>query len=822
MFLEINQNPESQVSFLQSGFLQQNWQWILGTFVCIFVIWRLFTRKVKRVNKSSNLDISSKGINYSSSKTSITSEQAETTGYINVDEDDKDEYTEYQNYLESKQKIHDDTTGNKSGNPSKSADQHPSPNEVSDKSKQNEPEVAKKVLVQDLNPERTTQQVRTAVIETTTIVSQPTLEYAGFHFIGYDPRRLQGHVQQLDFPYLVLPEPNSIITIPRKGRIGRQGYKDADFHKYLSTTFGQNFEVDDSMQISVNSRAIYSPDIAVIDTTDTLNLFIDIEIDEPYEGTNDVEKRKAIHYQGSDDVRDSIYSNNGWIVIRFAEIQVHQNPTGCCRYIADLISKIKPEFVIPDSLKNAGAIRLIQRWTKEEAEIFSKNRKREKYLGIDSFGVVPETKVVFVTKPTEEVKLIETVPNFPSSKRELQPDKTVASTPINALTIKHTTLPVLVPYKIKDEWSIYDLNDKKLLNERFEECYLLDDTFHYSRSCVVVKGNKYAIVTSLRQAQNCVWYDSLKHTKVLNYLIVKINSKYGIVSDLNEVLLQPVYDNAEEIARGVVKISGGGRVGVFDTYSKSVAVPLAYDDVLSLNESVAVVKINDKLRLFDVDIKKFIDNELLRYKHIDVFQNGYSLCYRDDRYFLLYKNGTEYEFPACKYKMVRSGNIIWTLTESYDINIFCERELRCTITDKVVDRIPSIKVIYDKYIDIGSHSMKYNHTTRIAVFDIDGNKLTESEIIRLDNRIKLEKESKLISTLLKDTLWTIEGNRLYYGKELKYTAPIEIENHEFLDLSKFYCGFALLSIIWDVDPEFGVRSENVGYIDTSGNKYWKD
>jgi uncharacterized protein (TIGR02145 family) len=456
MFLQINQNPGSEVSVLQSGLLQQNWHWILGTFVCIFVIWRLFTRKRKRPNTPSNLDISSKAINYSNSKTSITSEQEKTTGDVKMDGDDKDEYTEYQNYLESQQKNYADSNRSKLEKLSESADKHSFSIGVSGKSKQNEPEDVKKVLVQDLNSEHTTQRVRPAVIETITVVSQPTKENAGVHFIGYDPRSLEVHVQQLNFPYLVLPQPNSIVTFPQKGRIGRQGYKDADFHKYLSTTFGEYFNVDDCMLISANSGAMYSPDIALMDTTDTLNLMIDIEIDEPYEGTNDVEKRKAIHYKGCDDMRDSIYSNNGWIVIRFAEIQVHQNPAGCCRYIADVISKIKPEFVIPDSLKNTGAIRPTLRWTKEEAEILSKKREREKYLGIDSFGVTPESRVICVTKPTEEDKPIEGVQKSLSGDMDSQPVIPVFLTPKKNIDSVNVTEAKSKPTSITANESLHE------------------------------------------------------------------------------------------------------------------------------------------------------------------------------------------------------------------------------------------------------------------------------------------------------------------------------------------------------------------------------
>ena len=76
-----------------------------------------------------------------------------------------------------------------------------------------------------------------------------------------------------------------------------------------------------------------------------INIFLDIEIDEPYEGINDIKNRKPTHFRFADVNRNNEFKNRGWIVVRFAEIQIHQNPDGCCRFIADVIKSIYPQFV---------------------------------------------------------------------------------------------------------------------------------------------------------------------------------------------------------------------------------------------------------------------------------------------------------------------------------------------------------------------------------------------------------------------------------------------------------------------------------------------
>lgn len=121
-----------------------------------------------------------------------------------------------------------------------------------------------------------------------------------------------------------------------------------------------------------------------------MNIFLDIEIDEPYEGINDINNRKATHFQLSDVNRNNEFKNRGWIVVRFAEIQIHQNPNGCCRFIADVIKSIYPQFTIPQELMSVKHIEPVQQWTKETALDWSRQKYREKYLGISQFGYIPE------------------------------------------------------------------------------------------------------------------------------------------------------------------------------------------------------------------------------------------------------------------------------------------------------------------------------------------------------------------------------------------------------------------------------------------------
>jgi hypothetical protein len=208
--------------------------------------------------------------------------------------------------------------------------------------------------------------------------------------IGYVPINIFLQQEPVSYPYVLMPDFNCSIELPLEGRNSLRGFKEDNFLNSIVKYFGTNFQILDSHSVKqLNESRPYEPDIILIDEKDDLNLYIDIEIDEPYEGTNEISERKATHYQYFDTVRNSTFTNFGWIVIRFAEIQVHQAPVSCCLFIAEVIASINPKYEIPQNLKTSIFPIPIKQWTKEEAEQLSNENYREKYLGIPSFGNDP-------------------------------------------------------------------------------------------------------------------------------------------------------------------------------------------------------------------------------------------------------------------------------------------------------------------------------------------------------------------------------------------------------------------------------------------------
>jgi len=117
----------------------------------------------------------------------------------------------------------------------------------------------------------------------------------------------------------------------------------------------------------------YIPDIAIILKN---GLIIDVEIDEPYT----LYENKPIHHIG--DIkgfeRDSLFIKANWIIIRFAELQILQNPKGCIKEIGLIMRKFGHKvhpivYEYPD-------LTHFQRWTIKDATKMAEDRVRENYL----------------------------------------------------------------------------------------------------------------------------------------------------------------------------------------------------------------------------------------------------------------------------------------------------------------------------------------------------------------------------------------------------------------------------------------------------------
>ena len=84
-----------------------------------------------------------------------------------------------------------------------------------------------------------------------------------------------------------------------------------------------------------NHNSSYTPDFIYRNE----EIFIDIEIDEPYT----LEERKPIHYEFNDDNRDNFFLDINWAIVRFSERQIVNEPHNCIETIKSVLSIMEGE-----------------------------------------------------------------------------------------------------------------------------------------------------------------------------------------------------------------------------------------------------------------------------------------------------------------------------------------------------------------------------------------------------------------------------------------------------------------------------------------------
>jgi hypothetical protein len=217
----------------------------------------------------------------------------------------------------------------------------------------------------------------TALIDENTtekIVSKKNPEQTGDLKINFNPNQFFEQGEIYEYPVVKMPKEGAFLKLPRKGRAMGKGYKEQDFYKAIVAGI-PDIEVSTDVHLSIPFyNRPYEPDIVIFDKA--LNLYIDIEIDEPYDGYY----RFPTHEQKKDDTRDLFFTESGWGVIKFTERQVHQQESECIALIKDVLNSIR-KYALEQSSNCVSE----SQWDYQQAVRWQKTNYREKYLGIEKF-----------------------------------------------------------------------------------------------------------------------------------------------------------------------------------------------------------------------------------------------------------------------------------------------------------------------------------------------------------------------------------------------------------------------------------------------------
>ena len=258
-----------------------------------------------------------------------------------------------------------------------------------DKSK---PSTSKKVPIQEEDSTREfTKQI---------ITSEPNQEQTDDLRILFNPYSHFEQREQYLYPVVKMPKSNTILKLPRTGRSNQKGYKENDFFNQIKQNI-IGIELTNNVHMIIpNFNKPYEPDIVLFDKN--LNLYIDIEIDEPYDGYY----RYPTHYINPEDeikqdnIRDLFFTESGWIVIRFTEKQVHCQVYECIDYIRNVLNSLyNRNFVIDTTCQKEN------QWDYNQCIQWQKIYYRENYLGIERFQKQYSNKEIKIdTTETESIE----------------------------------------------------------------------------------------------------------------------------------------------------------------------------------------------------------------------------------------------------------------------------------------------------------------------------------------------------------------------------------------------------------------------------------
>lgn len=168
-------------------------------------------------------------------------------------------------------------------------------------------------------------------------------------------------------------------TRPEIVCLTNKGITEDFFHDYLVKYFN-DLQIKTNLTIKQYNKNLMIPDFIIFDQKN--NLYIDIEIDEPYT----YQTREPIHYYEEeskshiDGYRNYFFTTNNWVVIRFAEEQITDYPNQCCYFISTILQSLtNGKRSILSTFENK-TLKEIKCWTKEMSLAMEKSKYREDYL----------------------------------------------------------------------------------------------------------------------------------------------------------------------------------------------------------------------------------------------------------------------------------------------------------------------------------------------------------------------------------------------------------------------------------------------------------
>ncbi len=295
------------------------------------------------------------------------------------------------------------------------------------------------------------------------------------------------------------------------------------------------------------------------------------------------------------------------------------------------------------------------------------------------------------------------------------------------------------------------------------------------------------------------------------------------------------YSNGASAPQNIIIFNDGCWKGYDMERCRYIALPSNLKRIKAYSEEILCVEIWDceeGIRLFDVDRQSFINDEVYKTvgfyeKELKPFKDGQAICETEEhKNVIVFKDGTSYIIPyeENRLKLSVNGKYIYYNEESVkEGNSSRGYDVRFTIFDYRTKDITSFiyhwnsygmranSVEDDCYVHISSYNMKYDLITDVAILDLNGNPIDKEPLASntsesSDNVLEQFDEQMILTHIIRSHF----VNKKYIPNidEYAYDVDCSIKN-----------GYAVIRGVFDVDPEFGVYSELVGYADAN-RCYW--
>ena len=238
----------------------------------------------------------------------------------------------------------------------------------------------------------------------------------------------------------------------------------------------------------------------------------------------------------------------------------------------------------------------------------------------------------------------------------------------------------LIPYRIGKNWFIHDRTYETIISKELDYANFLDEKLESSKSIIIYKNKRSAIISNVKQLKNVIWYEEIKPLYIgSNIYLVYDSFKWSIVNSFGDVLTKNRFNGIIYKVLYPHKkalIQQGDKFGVLDLDSFDIIFECKYDKViyneshvgdliLTLfkgtkilnyhcpskdfiqlpnfdkiewsNHNVCCLNNNNKYFLYNFRTNALVKK--LSFDSADLFVNGYSICTKDDNLIAVFENG---------------------------------------------------------------------------------------------------------------------------------------------------------------------------------------